>query len=533
MGAIEKFVAPVRAPLFGPPDELGSDDNVVRFPSPAQPQPKAPRRSAEATLEIQLLGSLVHGHAHVDLASAVDAGSLSIPGGETALNAIREASPGTRGNAILARMERAGVAPATIEAIEGADYALEPEEVARLAGEVVQGAFVRLVAAAGPVLAAGAEDEAVRAKVKELLERNPGTVDDAFTDTEDAAEETMADFRARRAGLVRIVSTGFKDLDLALGGGLPEASMNVLAAPTGLGKTTLATQIYEHVARTFPDEIVVVISLEMPRKQLIRKRIELASEGRLSVKAQLNPIGFDLSDDDAALLEHLAAGLPRNVKILDSTILGVEAMAARIRALHAKRRVALVVVDYLQLLDGPDADTRQEVVSGISRSLKRLAVALESPVLALAQLNREAGKQDGPPQLSHLRESGSIEQDSDVVLFIHTDEGERLRPDVPKHCATIKIAKDRNGARDVLVDIVFDRQKLRYETMGADAPAPVLTETAKAAAAVKAGTAQGRGKGKAAKGVEAGRVQAHAEAQRTRQAAQHHAPADGLDLFAL
>lgn len=252
------------------------------------------------------------------------------------------------------------------------------------------------------------------------------------------------------------LETGFRRLD-ELTSGLKEQELIILAARPGVGKTAMALNIASHVALHLK-KTVLFFSLEMSASALIRRLLAAHAQvnlqkivsGRISFRR-----GRGLSD-----LELLVEAADRLAEaplwIDDSASLSVLEMRGKARRLQMERGLDLVVVDYLQLMSsGTKTENRTQEVSAISRGLKALAKQLNVPVLALSQLSRQPERRgaDARPQLSDLRESGSIEQDADVVIFIHrkiAPRAEEERTDeLPR--AEIIIAKQRNGPTDAFV----------------------------------------------------------------------------------
>jgi replicative DNA helicase len=241
--------------------------------------------------------------------------------------------------------------------------------------------------------------------------------------------------------------TGFRDLD-ALTGGLHNSELVVLAARPSMGKTALAANIAENVAIE-ANVPVLLVSLEMARLELAQRL--LCSQGKIDGHKFRS--GF-LSGEDRKKLVEASARLSRAPLFIDdSPSRTVPEIAACARRLKRREKIGLVVIDYLQLIQPDDTrDNRQEQVAKMARRLKALARELQLPVLCLAQLNRqvETGKvEDFRPRLSHLRESGAIEQDADVVMFIHREEYYHKREKAEElgivGAATLMIAKQRNG----------------------------------------------------------------------------------------
>jgi replicative DNA helicase len=266
-------------------------------------------------------------------------------------------------------------------------------------------------------------------------------------DTEDAAaigdlvNDAMSELEAiqNRESAYTGLATGFRDLD-ELTSGLQPGNLVIIAARPGIGKSSLAMNIARNVA--VQHEPVAMFSLEMSRYE-IGMRL-LCAEARVPWDRIRNKrvgpddwtrvvsAGETLHDAPLSIVD---AG---NVNIVD-----IRAKARRLKT--SKQGLSLIIVDYLQLMTSPMTrrqDNRQQEVAEISRSLKLLAKELKVPILALSQLNRNPeARADKRPQLSDLRESGSLEQDSDVVMFIHRDD---LDPE-KKREAELILAKHRNG----------------------------------------------------------------------------------------
>jgi replicative DNA helicase len=245
--------------------------------------------------------------------------------------------------------------------------------------------------------------------------------------------------------LITGVPTGFTKLD-ELTSGLQPADLIIVAGRPSMGKTALALNITQHAAIEggIPSAI---FSLEMAKEQLALRM--LCSEAK--VDAHRLRGGF-LSDSDWPRLTRAAGSLSEAPIFIDDTpSLSALEMRAKSRRLKAEHHLGLVVVDYLQLMRGrADSERREQEISEISRSLKALAKELNVPVIALSQLNRRVeDRGDRRPQLADLRESGAIEQDADVIIFLYRDEVYNKSEDNPhKGKAEIIIGKQRNGPTD-------------------------------------------------------------------------------------
>jgi replicative DNA helicase len=245
--------------------------------------------------------------------------------------------------------------------------------------------------------------------------------------------------------LITGVPTGFTRLD-ELTSGLQPSDLIIVAGRPSMGKTALALNISQHAAieSGIPSAI---FSLEMAKEQLALRM--LCSEAK--VDAHRLRSGF-LSESDWPRLTRAAGSLSEAALFIDDSP-GISAleMRAKSRRLKAEHNIGLIVVDYLQLMRGrADSDTREQEISDISRSLKSLAKELNLPVIALSQLNRRVEERgDKRPQLADLRESGAIEQDADLIIFLYRDEVYNKSEDNPnKGKAEIIIGKQRNGPTD-------------------------------------------------------------------------------------
>lgn len=246
----------------------------------------------------------------------------------------------------------------------------------------------------------------------------------------------------------RGVSTGFTDIDKVLGG-FHKADLVILAARPSMGKTALALEFIRRVAFNKQQPTgVAIFSLEMSRDQLVDRLLAVTS-GVDSWKIRTGK--FSENGDDFTKLGN-AIGLLDQAPIWidDNGGLTVLELRSKARRLKARHNIGLIIVDYLQLMSGGVGNkysgNRVQEVSDISRGLKLLAKELNVPVIALSQLSRGVeGRDDKRPMLSDLRESGSIEQDADVVMFIHREEMYKRDDPKFKGKADILISKHRNG----------------------------------------------------------------------------------------
>ena len=246
---------------------------------------------------------------------------------------------------------------------------------------------------------------------------------------------------SRTKGNVTGIPTGFIDLDYKTAGFQPSDLILVAARPS-MGKTALVLNIAQHMA--FREDVTVaVFSLEMSKEQLVNRLLSLESR----VDSQSIRTG-NLTDEDWSKLIEGAGVIGKSHLIIDDTPgISVTELRSKCRKFKMEHNLGIIIIDYLQLMTGSKrSESRQQEISDMSRSLKAVARELNVPVVALSQLSRAVEQRpDHRPMLSDLRESGSIEQDADVVMFIYRDDyynKDTAKPNV----AEIIIAKQRNGA---------------------------------------------------------------------------------------
>ncbi|MBI2551568.1 replicative DNA helicase [Candidatus Uhrbacteria bacterium] len=280
----------------------------------------------------------------------------------------------------------------------------------------------------------------------------------------------------RNRGMLRGVATGYTELDNLLGG-MQKSDLLILAARPSVGKTSLAMDLARHVAIKGKTP-VAVFSLEMSKEQLVDRMI--CAEAGVDLWKMRTGRLSDREDDFPRIGHALGVLSEAPIFIDDSASLGVMELRTKLRRLQSEHGLGLVVVDYLQLMEGrskASSENRVQEVSEISRGLKQIARELQVPVLALAQLARAVElNKPAIPRLSHLRDSGSIEQDADVVLFIYRKAADRnyqledLAPE-EKALAEIHIAKHRNGPTG-MVRLFFDSRLTSFRNLDRRAGAP-------------------------------------------------------------
>lgn len=246
---------------------------------------------------------------------------------------------------------------------------------------------------------------------------------------------------SKNDGYVTGIATGFTDLDYRTAGMQP-SDLVLIAARPSMGKTAFVLNIAQHVAFKLGLP-VAIFSLEMSKEQLINRMFSLES----SVDAQKLRTG-QLNDQDWERLIESAGVIGRSKLVIDDTPgITVSELRSKCRKLKLEHGLSMIIIDYLQLMSGSgrSGDSRQQEISDISRSLKGIARELNVPVLALSQLSRAVEQRpDHRPMLSDLRESGAIEQDADVVMFIYRDDYYNHDTD-KKGVSEIIVAKQRNG----------------------------------------------------------------------------------------
>ena len=298
--------------------------------------------------------------------------------------------------------------------------------------------------------------ERTEKSVYDLIEhgsqRENRSIRQIVTDTIEQIEEN-----SRRDDPITGIPTGYTDLDAMLSG-LHKSELVLIAARPSMGKTAFALNIAQNIAFR-QNKSVVIFSLEMSCEQLVNRFLAMES----SVEAEHIRSGRLDHDDWGRLIEgsHIIAN--SNLILDDTPALTLSALRSKCRKYKIEREIDLVIIDYLQLMSGGDSgrrsENRQQEISDISRGLKQIARELNVPVVALSQLSRAVDQRpDHRPQLSDLRESGAIEQDADVVMFIYRasryakndGEQEAAAEPVNENDAEIIVAKQRNGPTGIV-----------------------------------------------------------------------------------
>jgi len=301
---------------------------------------------------------------------------------------------------------------------------------------------------------------------KAIFEIAEDRIREGFVPLRDLVQSSFATIEKlqQHKGLVTGVPTGFVDLD-EMTSGLQPSDLVLVAARPSMGKTSFVLNIAQHIG-TQTDMTVGFFSLEMSKEQLFMRM--LTSEARID--AHRFRSGY-LNEKDYGRLSHALGTLAEaRVFIDDSASIGVLEMRAKARRLQAEHGLHLLIIDYIQLMQGRGRfESRQQELASISRSLKGLAKELKVPIVALSQLSRAPEtRSDHRPQLSDLRESGALEQDADLVMFIfreeqyRTDDGQVNQE--AEGVAEIIVGKQRNGPTGA-VKLAFIKEHTRFENL--------------------------------------------------------------------
>jgi len=288
-----------------------------------------------------------------------------------------------------------------------------------------------------------------------IFEISQNQTQQAFIPLKDALAESFEriDELQRNSGELRGIPTGFSDLDGLLAG-LQRSNLIILAARPGMGKTALALNMAQY-ASVIAKKRIGFFSLEMSREELVDRLLV----GQADIDAWRLKTGRLDQQDFLKLSDAMGVLADANIYIDDTPGASIFEMRTKARRLMAEKGIDMIVVDYLQLARGRNQENRVQEVAEISQGLKNIARELKVPVLALAQLSRAVeSRGEKVPQLSDLRESGSIEQDADVVMFLY-----RKDEDI-REAVNLKIAKHRNGGLGD-IDLYFKGDRIKFYGM--------------------------------------------------------------------
>ncbi|MBQ9992191.1 MAG: replicative DNA helicase [Firmicutes bacterium] len=301
-------------------------------------------------------------------------------------------------------------------------------------------------------------DELIEIAEKAIMEVTEGRTKEGLYDIKELIDDVLEQIEHIKSISGTTGVPTFRDLDKYYLSGLQKGDLIILAARPAMGKTSMAINIAQEAAIRH-GKTVAVFSLEMPKEQLVQRM--------LCTQARVDQGRIRKGDADEEYMNKLAEAMipfsTAELYIDDTATITVNEIRAKCRKLKMeKKKLDLVVIDYLQLITGSSrrSENRQQEISEISRSLKALAKELDVPVLALSQLSRASEKNDEEPNLSHLRESGAIEQDADIVIFLHRKKDSTEEAGI----INVIIAKHRNGAVGK-VKMVFIPQYTKFEDM--------------------------------------------------------------------
>lgn len=432
----------------------------------AQQPARVPPHNLEA--ERSLLGAvLIDSEAIISVADRIKADSFYDPNNQyiyTAMQELYESRQPIDAVTLTSQLKKnkkltaIGGSAAIAELSNAVATAANVEQYAKMVSEAAMRR--RLITISGQVSQLAFDDSKEVQDVIDLTEQEVFAVSQtnstkSFAPVKDTLVESFErlDELQRSGDDMRGVPTGFADLDNTLAG-LQKSNLIILAARPGMGKTALALNI-AHAVSVKSKKRVGIFSLEMSREELVdRLLVSQADIDAWRLKTgRLNQQDFlKLSDAMGVLAE-------APLFIDDTPGLSIFEMRTRARRLMAEHQIDLLIVDYLQLAHGRTRDNRVQEVGEISQGLKNIARELKIPVLALSQLSRAIeNRGEKTPQLSDLRESGSIEQDADVVMFLY-----RRDDDVPES-VNIKVAKHRNGPL-AEVDLFFRGDRIKFYGM--------------------------------------------------------------------
>lgn len=336
-----------------------------------------------------------------------------------------------------------------------------------------------------------------RSLLRRLIQASTDIISETYEESDDvstildAAEQKILEVseRKNRSGFVKIsevlkdsmeeidqlyknaeditgLSTGYRALDL-MTAGLHEDELIILAARPGVGKTAFALNVAQNIG-TSTDENIAIFSLEMGATQLVNRM--LCAEGTINAN---NLRTGQLTEEEFEKLFVAMGSLSKsNIYIDDTPGIRVSEIRSKARRLMQERGgIGLIIIDYLQLIEGSGRESRQQEVSEISRQLKKLAMELNVPVIALSQLSRSVEqRQDKRPILSDLRESGSLEQDADIVAFLYredyyrSEDGEDEEEQEEDNVVEVLIEKNRSGARGS-VKLLFIKEYNKFSSL--------------------------------------------------------------------
>ncbi|MHC4291000.1 MAG: replicative DNA helicase [Planctomycetota bacterium] len=363
----------------------------------------------------------------------------------------------------------------SLEAVGGVDYLVRVAESVPSAANVTYYANIvkeksmlrELAHTCGEILHEACEEvgdvgEKLDTAEKRIFEITEKKIQGNAIPVKDLITQAFENIESRKGGDgITGVPTGFEELDYMLCG-LQKGEMVIVAGRPSMGKTSFALNMVEHIGTGAESLPVVVFSLEMSKQQLVERFLC----SRSGIDSQAVRKGMLSTEDMGRLTEAGGELFEKPVFIDDTPGLTPLMIRAKCRRLKSRHDIQAVFIDYMQLMSlGGRVESRQQEISTISRYLKSLARELDVPVVVLSQLNRAAeGRQGHRPFMSDLRESGSIEQDADVIILLHREDyyhrGETEWEDT--NTAEVIVAKQRNGPTGV-VELIFDGRTTRFK----------------------------------------------------------------------
>jgi replicative DNA helicase len=420
-----------------------------QVPLASAPTSAPAAHSALMDVERHLLACMVRDHTLVDELPTLNEVDFQGAGHYGIYATLAESAAEAEAPSFLtlaATLEAAGASPKAARDLEV--VGTDPSQAASQAELLLKASRRRQIANASAALSKDPENEELAAELDRTRELAVGA------NTVTTSKEAVSDFRARLQrrldGDDPAVSTGLVDLDRILAGGLRGGQVIVLAARPGEGKSALAQGIAEHVGTDDNGKVALFISLEMLAHEITERRVASASRGAVPLEALRSG---ELSDEQLVLVDELLPTLGASrMEFMTSYSEDIDGIVATAKGRAKKGDVGLVVMDYLQLIEsgtGNATENREQQVAKVCRRIKKLALFLQVPILLLSQLNREGerGAVRRRPRMSDLRESGSIEQDADVILFIHDDTPEEARAGAATLVKTIIVEKQRAGRK--------------------------------------------------------------------------------------
>ncbi|MFQ5513273.1 MAG: replicative DNA helicase [Myxococcota bacterium] len=458
---------------------MAKGDGATRRSS-SRPDPSPRAIPADHEAERAVLGAILLDHDSLfKIEDKVAADSFDLPSHRLLFQACQELAAKQQAITLITLrnyleeqdlLEQVGGVPYLNELVDSTPTAAHVEHHADLVRD--KALARRLIHSCERVAAQGYEGgipvrELIDEAEREILRIAMGNARVGFSGVRQELQGAFEYIERVQSGDVTGCRVGFDALDRHLGG-MQGGDLIIIAARPSMGKTALALNFASHHARD-QNGCVAIFSLEMTKRQLIVRL--LMSEAEVDFSRFREGV---LGERDLRQLTRAASHLEeRRIFIDDSAVVTVSDISAKARRLHRDENLTMVIVDYIQLIQGRGRDERREQeVAEISRSLKLLAKELDVPVIALSQLNR--GPETRPnkrPMLADLRESGAIEQDADVVMFIYRDEVyDENSPD--QGIAEVIIAKQRNGPIGT-VRLQFEGRYTRFNNLSERQPPPV------------------------------------------------------------